>query len=248
MKPVNKEILKEEIQWLIEAINEQVEAITSYDGRIPQIEFDIILENVRKFYENLHLLQHAEDPYAYFEEKVREVPVVKSMVVKEPAKEPEPVPEPEPEPVAVEEPVVVFHHPPSPEKEETAAAEQPAEMKPAPSLHVKTPSDIDLFSDAGSGFTEKLKEAREKSLGPRMRPQKPGDLKSAISINEKFLIINELFSGNLREYNEMVETLNGYHDTGTALEYLDLLRKKNMWDSGTTVFSRLKELVEKRFA
>jgi len=32
-----------------------------------------------------------------------------------------------------------------------------------------------------------------------------------------------------------------------AMEYLDLLRKKNLWDADSKIFQRLKELVEKRF-
>src|ERR1035438_3297142 len=80
MKPVNKEILKDEIQWLLEAIDEQFDAIRSYDKMIPQIEFDIIMENIRKVYQDLHMLQNTEDPYTYFEEKVREEPVIKTML------------------------------------------------------------------------------------------------------------------------------------------------------------------------
>jgi hypothetical protein len=251
MIPVNKEILKDEIQWLMEAINEQFDAIILYEGKIPQIEFDIIMENVRKFYENLHMLQRSDDPYSYFEEKLREVPVIKTMV---PNRETVEV-ELDPEPVARPEAALRTEPAPEPVPAEVAAESEPVsipfemqvERKPFRPMHADAPADVDLFSDAGSGFTEKLKEAREKTLGPRSHGGKPNDLKSSISINEKFLIINELFSGNLRDYNEMVETLNGFQDLRTAMEYLDLLRKKNMWESGTPVFSRMKELLEKRF-
>jgi hypothetical protein len=116
-------------------------------------------------------------------------------------------------------------------------------------MQVQEPtSDLDMFSDAGSGFTDKLKEAREKSFGPRAHQAKTNDLKSAININEKFLIINELFGGNLRDYNETIEKFNGFQDIKIAMEYLDLLRKKNVWDSGSGVFCRLKELIENKFA
>ena len=108
-------------------------------------------------------------------------------------------------------------------------------------------SDLNIFSDAGSGFTDKLREAREKSFGHRSQAAKSDDLKSAININEKFLIINELFGGNLRDYNETIEKFNSFQDGKMAMEYLDLLRKKNVWDSGSGVFTRLKELVENKF-
>jgi hypothetical protein len=244
MMPVNKEILKDEIQWLMEAINEQFNAIISYEGKIPQIEFDIIMENVRKFYENLHMLQRSDDPYAYFEEKVREVPVIKTMVprMEAVAKEPESGPTDPPEPGS--EIRIDGNEPDAfPDGQVESNESTPFKIR-----HHGDAVEVDLFSDTGSGFTEKLKEAREKSLGPRPVASASGDLKASISINEKFLLINELFSGNLREYNEMIDSLNGYHDLRTALEYLDLLRKKNLWDTGSAVFVRLKELVEKRFA
>ncbi len=259
MVPVNKEILKDEVQWLMEAINEQFDAIINYDGKIPQIEFDIIMENVRKLYEKLHMLQRSDDPFAYFEEKVREIPVFKSKIpvisMEEREFREEPEEKPEAEMTAVHEPQQESVPEPVEEMASGLDNEHPEHFSPGPAsekIHEKSKypepdQGIDLFSDAGSGFTERLKEAREKNLGSRGRRPKSDDLKSAISINEKFMIINELFSGNLRDYNEMIEKLNGFHDLPVALEFLDLLRKKNLWDTGTPVFLRLKELVEARF-
>lgn len=244
MKPVNKEILKDEIQWLLEAIDEQFDAIKSYDRMIPQIEFDIIMENIRKVYQNLHMLQNTEDPYSYFEDKIREESLVKSMVTDKANAEtfiqtaPELIPEP-----------VFKIQTGEPETVEKEVEPEPQLKKRPVRIQVQEPtSDLNIFSDAGSGFTDKLKEAREKSFGHRGHQVKSDDLKASININEKFLIINELFGGNLRDYNETIEKFNGFQDIKMAMEYLDLLRKKNVWDSGSGVFCRLKELVENKFA
>ena len=246
MKPVNKEIIKDEIQWLLEAIDEQFDAIKNYERMIPQIEFDIIMENIRKVYQNLHMLQNTEDPYSYFEDKIREESVIKTMVTDTANEEtflqtpPDQVSEPvfkiqigEPEPEAIHQEVD-----PDPY----------LKKKPVRIQGQEQTSDLDMFSDAGSGFTDKLKEAREKSFGHRAHQTKTDDLKAAININEKFLIINELFGGNLRDYNETIEKFNSFQDVKMAMEYLDLLRKKNVWDSGSGVFGRLKELIENKFA
>jgi hypothetical protein len=244
MKQVNREILKDEIQWLLEAIDEQFEAIKSYDRMVPQIEFDIIMENIRKVYQNLHMLQNTEDPYTYFEEKVREEPVMKTMLTNELIHE-----EPIPVTPAEVEPEPVFKIQIGDPEEDHQESQQDSHLKRRSHIQVQAPkSDLDMFSDAGSGFTDKLKEAREKSFGHRSHPAKSDDLKAAININEKFLIINELFGGNLRDYNETIEKFNSFQDVKMAMEYLDLLRKKNVWDSGSGVFSRLKELVENKFA
>ena len=111
----------------------------------------------------------------------------------------------------------------------------------------KGPSEIDLFSTESIEFSEKLKETREKTYASERLSSQRKDLKATISINEKFLFINELFDGNLREYNITIETLNGFAELRQALEFLDLLRLKNLWESESVAFKRLRELVEQKF-
>lgn len=254
---MNKDILKDEMYWLLEAINEQFEAIKKYEEKIPQIEFDIIMENVRKLYENLHLLNRLNDSYVFFEQRARELAEQQQAkaVIKEP---PSPVGEKdEAIPLKDQEPVL--------QPGESQFQEQQVKEVSGPTVKIqfgepvktherKEPvrktghsSDVNLFSDEGSGFTQKLKEARDKSLGPKTKFHQPGDLKSAISINEKFLLINELFDGNLRDYNESIEKLNGFSDKKDALVFLDQMFRENFWNSESGAFKKLRELVEKKF-
>ena len=107
--------------------------------------------------------------------------------------------------------------------------------------------EIDLFAAEEPAFNIKLKDAREKTFSPRIPSERIQNLKTAISINEKFMFINELFDGNLREYNETIETLNGFTNLDQAADFLDLMRKKNFWDTGSNPFKKLKELLERRF-
>ncbi len=225
---MNNEIIYNQLQELLETIQEQYEAIKETEGRVPQIEFDILLENLRKVYDQVHLLQRMNDP------SITPVQTAPSS----PAK-PRPVPKSrmKPGPPATEssKPEIKSVEPPKAAilKEETQ--EEKASKK----------ADMDLFSDEDPTFTIKLQEAREKSL-----PQKPEQvehLKSLISINDKFIFINELFDGNLKEYNEAIETLNGFQEKNEALDYLDLLRKKNLWELGSGTFMKLKEILEKKY-
>lgn len=269
---MNKEIIKEEIKWLIEAINEQYEAIQGHGDKIPQIEFDILMENVRKFYENMHLLQRLNDPFPTTVKRKKSpdviegetqstAPVIPSAITPPPQAEPRQVATPpvsgvtviisEPEPVEAEPdipgdadipdpfPAKVPFKPANPV---TVRQEPPAAAKKAAKLQ-----EIDLFAAEEPVFSIKLKEAREKTLGPKSPPERIENLKAAISINEKFMFINELFDGNLREYNETIETLNGFKNLDQTAEFLDLMRKKNFWNTGSTAFKKLKELVERRF-
>jgi hypothetical protein len=257
---MNKELIKNELQWLIEAINEQYEAIHGHIDKIPHIEFDILMENVRKFYENMLLLQRLNDPRFSYEKiskpleikKEIHVEIPKVQMVKEPlhpeqaprlpVKEPLP-PEPEPAVGQANPEVAVRYGQPAHFKPAGPAQHEPASIpkKPAKSL------EIDLFAAEEPTFSIKLKDAREKIFSPKVPSERIQNLKSAISINEKFMFINELFDGNLREYNETIETLNGFKNLDQAADFLDLMRKKNFWDTGSNAFRKLKELVERRF-
>ncbi len=79
MNQLNKTILREEIQWLLEAIAEQFEAINAYEDKIPQIEFDIIMENIRKLYENLHVLNRQGDSFRHISTSQTESPEIKPL-------------------------------------------------------------------------------------------------------------------------------------------------------------------------
>ena len=233
MNQLNKTIVREEIQWLLEAIAEQFEAINAYEEKIPQIEFDIIMENIRKLYENLHLLNRMGDSFRHHNPAQTETPAIRPLVPVNNESDQTPKPE---EKLAAQPVVKIKVDLASPElleKEHHSTA--------------KSLSEIDLFSTESVEFSEKLKETREKNYASERLSSQRKELKAAISINEKFLFINELFDGNLREYNITIETLNGFAELRQALEFLDLLRLKNLWESESVAFKRLRELVEQKF-
>ena len=234
MNQLNKTILREEIQWLLEAISEQFEAINAYEDKIPQIEFDIIMENIRKLYENIHLLNRTGDSFRHYSGNETEAPSIKPHVPEIVEHEKVGIPEEKPAPP---QPAVKIRVEPEPVEIPAASDQQPG----------SDPDEIDLFSTPSSGFSEKLKETREKTYASERLSSQRKELKAAISINEKFLFINELFDGNLREYNITIETLNGFMELREAYEYLDLLRLKNLWESESAAFKRLRELVEQKF-
>ena len=107
---------------------------------------------------------------------------------------------------------------------------------------------LDLFSSETSEFNEKLKKAREESLGPRSPQATVGDIKSLININDKFLFINDLFDGDYKEYSKTIEIFNNFDEKGEAFDFLNMLMKDNLWNSASPAFQKLKEIVEKRFS
>ena len=223
-------MLIDEVQLLLETINEQVEIISRYEEKIPDIELDILLDNVKKIYTNLQMIirtngqgQVPEQGTTFMATSPSSVPV--------PGHPEHPFENPD---LRLEKPVK------QPEKEIRLF------KNPARSGKTGRTQGPDLFSDRTSEFSEKLQEARQQNI-PKPRKSKSNDLKSMITINEKFLFINELFDGNLGEYNENIEALGRFQELNQAMDHLDLLRKKNLWNSESVAFVKLKELVEKRF-
>ena len=127
----------------------------------------------------------------------------------------------------------------------------PQPSRPSPVRRVvksqETDAMVDLFGQQEDSHTMKLQDSRERSFAPKIPGARIENLKMAIPINDKFMFINDLFDGNLREYNETIEALNGFKTIEQAAEYLDLMRRKNFWNTGSTAFLKLKELVERRF-
>ncbi|MCX6242272.1 MAG: hypothetical protein NTX43_10745 [Bacteroidetes bacterium] len=267
---MDKSIITRELQILLEAINEQFEIIREYEDFIPQIEFDMIMENVRKLYETFHRLQRLNDPLLFVEKKISVPQDIKKSIsapptfkpVKLPGMQQEAVPEIKSEPVKMPEPEHFFESLPESEPQPLPVTSTKQPVINGPIIHPPIPmrplvkkeaqskrhaetAELELFSREEPVFNIKLKEAREKSLGPKVSRHE--SFKAAIGINDKFMFINELFDGNLREYNESVETLSGFKTLPQAQEYLDLLRRRNSWNSASNSFKRIKELVEKRF-
>ncbi|MCX6286939.1 MAG: hypothetical protein NTY96_07480 [Bacteroidetes bacterium] len=261
---MDKSIITRELQILLEAINEQFEIIREYEDFIPQIEFDMIMENVRKLYETFHRLQRLNDPLLFLEKKIAAPQSLKNSLHSPPeaVKLPDPIVVPEPVKAQEQEPkpLIEIHQeqitetlmeiqaPPEQTAEppvRTTIPMRPVVKKETPSKHPAKAAELELFTSEEPVFNIKLKEAREKSLGPKISRHE--SFKASIGINDKFMFINELFDGNLREYNESVETLSGFKTLPQAQEYLDLLRRRNNWNSASNAFKRIKELVEKRY-
>jgi hypothetical protein len=73
------------------------------------------------------------------------------------------------------------------------------------------------------------------------------DLRSAIGINDKFLLVNELFGGSMEKYNKSIDNLNDLKTLNGALVYMNELRVELQWNSNNEAYKRLLELVHRKF-
>jgi len=74
------------------------------------------------------------------------------------------------------------------------------------------------------------------------------DIKTAIGINDKFQFANELFQGNMQEYEIGIQQLNSSENIDSAMVYFNSLQKLYNWDLENETVKRLLSIVEKRYS
>jgi hypothetical protein len=213
-------ILHQQISRLLEKITGQHDAITAQESKVPQIEIDILLSDIRALYETVKRLEQNN--------------------ALAPTPENEKATTPHSAPVISEEDTVngkALQATPEPSssgiEKSFARAGEPtvgSRYKEEPTLHDRI-----------------TKTAVDNSLGSKLQKKPIRDLKSAIGINEKFIFISELFDGNQQEFIETVETLNKCSRLDVALTHIGIIRTKYSWNEENKPVKDFMELVERRF-
>ena len=92
-----------------------------------------------------------------------------------------------------------------------------------------------------------LEQAEDNSLAARLQKKPVTDLTTAIGINDKFLLLNELFSGSMEKYNKSIRALNNFSTYLGAKTYMSELQIEFQWDCDSEAYKKLDNLVERRF-
>lgn len=189
-----------------------------------------------------------------------------SVVEEEPVEEEELEPEPEEEIrfVEEEEDTLVEENEDAyfEEEVEDVEEEKPIEEKPAEVPHNNVddlgfilnfePSDEDeapVEEENPSVYTtgDEIEMTIPQSLADKYQHDSLNDLRSAIGINDKFLLVNELFGGSMEKYNKSIDNLNDLKTLNGALVYMNELRVELQWNSNNEAYKRLLELVHRKF-
>jgi len=189
-----------------------------------------------------------------------------TVVEEEPVEEEEPEPEPEEEIrfVEEEEDTLVEENEDAyfEEEVEDVEEEKPIEEKPAdiphntvddlgfilnfePSDEEETPIEEENPSVYTTG--DEIEMTIPQSLADKYQHDSLNDLRSAIGINDKFLLVNELFGGSMEKYNKSIDNLNDLKTLNGALVYMNELRVELQWNSNNEAYKRLLELVHRKF-
>ncbi len=106
------------------------------------------------------------------------------------------------------------------------------------------------FGVEKSSVHERLAQIRDdKSIGMRMQYKPVANIKEAIGLNEKFLFINELFSGDINAYNHAINELNSCASIHEAFELLNRLTEEFRWDGqrSAETIEKFANLVQRRY-
>lgn len=88
---------------------------------------------------------------------------------------------------------------------------------------------------------------------PPLQAETPGkrkgllDLKTIVTLNEKFIFTNQLFKGNVQEYNDAIGKLNSFQQVDEAKSYLAGLKARFSWDPDHETTQHFIQLVERSF-
>lgn len=140
------------------------------------------------------------------------------------------------------------------EIEESAEVEEVVEPEEAfeteEELEIKTPQASTIgerFQPQGTLFeTAGKTEPSSNDINNRFK-QSGADLRTSIGVNEKFMFINDLFSGNLREYTEFVQTLNNAPSLDEAMGIIENTKDLRRWVSNSQSYTTLVDVIRRKF-
>lgn len=263
----NQNELKGVLERLREA--EQLLMMGVERGKLSPIERDLVLEKLRKVYENLlfenkldvsepakvNVTQHAEKR---IEVEIKPEPIV-------------PKPEPEVKPL----PIQPKKHVKEPKLEEKALIPEIKEVEKEIEIEevveveqvVAPPAELDKVIEAtdfetkepdkskqtteilGEKFQGKRKFRNEslstgkKDMATKLQNKPIGDLTKSIGINDKFMFTKELFNGNAELYARTITRLNDFSDMNDALFFI---QENFSWDAKNEAANQLIELVRRK--
>jgi hypothetical protein len=122
------------------------------------------------------------------------------------------------------------------------------EAKPKLIIDLFSGTDSDDASSKELTIAKKISENRqEEILADKIRKTKIRSLFETIGINEKFYFINELFGGNMSEYNQAISSLDQFIQPEESLKSLYEISQLRKWNTDSEAFKQLLELVERKF-
>lgn len=153
--------------------------------------------------------------------------------------------EPKVEPVAKQEPKAEPTIAPEPKveaKPEPAPVSTPA---PAPAPVAQPTAEPVRLGDVLGGKTTTLADKMADDSAPTAAFNRITDLRKAIGLNDKFLMIRDLFDGDAARYEDTITTLNEFDDLDECMIYIV---ENFVWNPDSEGAKLLVSLIERKLA
>lgn len=110
----------------------------------------------------------------------------------------------------------------------------------------KTTTLGEKYQNQASLFESMSNKTEKNDINSKLN-QSRADLRTAIGVHEKFMFINDLFSGNLREYTEFIQNLNSAENLDNAKDIIREVKEKKRWITTSLPYTTLENVVERKF-
>lgn len=122
-------------------------------------------------------------------------------------------------------------------------------QKPAPAPVSENPQPTVIQKSQQRSLNDLFNERREDhSISSQYQRAKVGDLTKAISINDKFIYIKELFHNRGEDFSASIKLLNECKNMEEAFDCLEQLKQKFFWDSKSDAYLSFCDLLRRKYS
>ncbi|MEZ5196547.1 MAG: hypothetical protein R2764_09140 [Bacteroidales bacterium] len=238
---MDKKTIVSSAEDLLDEFRSLLNGMNAALGKLPQVEIDLAKEKIRLIYDLLLELEKINS-------EINESDAAKSLPPEEEPKE-------ERTPNIVNVQILQMEDEESEIETEELILEENIPSKP--DLRSKKGlGSLDLFAEPSvisdvemkKTVVDKIAEGKkEQSVADKMQKNKILGLKAAIGINEKFFFINELFEGNMKDYNEAIEKLDNCESIELANQLVSSYSDEREWDQESDALSQLQGFIDRKF-
>ncbi len=231
-----------DLKELLKIVIERMETLESEPSNLVK---DAALADLRNLYDAVRATTIKIPKEAPVEETIEAlIEEVIEVVAAEPIMEVVPeTPEPTPEPIAEPAPEPIAERTPQPEPE--PIAERTPEPTPEPVVEQKVMEEPIMKQPNIADETFEPNADKDILAGKLNRPPLQ-DLNSGIPLNEKFGIIQNLFSGSASDFGDAVQKINNSTSAEEMSHYLNLLKQRLGWNEESESYVSFTGYVERR--
>ena len=252
-----------EMKRLLGRMMVQVDYMYRNDREMSRLDLDIMMERTREFYELLcdyqsdgvtkEAVENVEANHDSTDIEINEGGELINRDVEFEIETPaevleEPEQEPEQEPEVVEEEEKQEEEPVNEEERPDDEDEEDWEDEDDEMFHVESVEEMqETLVEAEDSEDVTPEEPEDNSLAARLQRTPVDDIRMALGINDKVMIINDLFKGSVERYNKSVDALNDFPTLSGAKVYMSELQIELQWDTESQAYKMLNDIVERRF-